>query len=57
MIYLDQNTEPDEIARTLWRELGPEACIIIATTLAIKSTGLNTFVLDVSGLTEVNNEF
>ena len=23
MIYLDQHAEPNEIARTLWRELGP----------------------------------
>ena len=52
MIYLDQHAEPNEIARTLWRELGPKACIVIATTLAIRSTGLNTFVLDVSGLEE-----
>ena len=24
MIYLDQYAEPNEIARTLWRELGPQ---------------------------------
>ena len=27
MIYLDQHAEPNEIARTLWRELGPQTCI------------------------------
>ena len=52
MIYLDQHSEPNEIARTLWRELGPEACLAIAITIATRSTELRTFVIDVSGLTE-----
>lgn len=50
MIYLDQDNEPNEIARTLWRELGPEACIAIALTIATRTTELTTFVIDVSGL-------
>ncbi len=33
MIYLDQHAEPKDIARTLWRELGPQLCILIATAL------------------------
>jgi len=36
MIYLDQHAEPNEIARTLWRELGPQTCIAIASTLAVR---------------------
>jgi len=52
MIYLDQHTEPNEIARTLWRELGPEKCLAIAITIATRSTEFTTFVIDVSGLTE-----
>jgi hypothetical protein len=55
VIYVDQDAEPNEIARTLWRELGPEACIVIATTLAERSTGLNTFVIDVSGLESITD--
>jgi hypothetical protein len=33
MIYLDQRAEPSDIARTLGRELGPQACIAIADSL------------------------
>ena len=33
MIYLDQHAEPSDIARTLWRELGPQLCIAIALSL------------------------
>lgn len=33
MIYLDQHAEPAEIARTLWRQLGPQLCITIAVAL------------------------
>ncbi len=36
MIYLDQHSEPNEIAGILWRELGPQACIAIASTLAAR---------------------
>jgi hypothetical protein len=36
MIYLDQHSEPNEIASTLWREFGPQACIAIASTLAAR---------------------
>jgi hypothetical protein len=54
MIYVDQDAEANEIARTLWRELGPNICIAIATTIAARCTGLNTFVIDVSGLEETN---
>ena len=39
MIYLN-HTEPNEIVRTLWRELGPEACLAIAITIATRSTKL-----------------
>jgi hypothetical protein len=28
MIYVDPNTQPNEFARMLWRELGPTACIV-----------------------------
>lgn len=49
MIYLDQHAEPSDIVRTLWRELGPQACIAIAITLATRSTGLD---IDLSGLSE-----
>jgi hypothetical protein len=52
VIYLDRHTEPNEIARTLWRELGPQLCLEIAITIATRSTELRTFVIDVSGLTE-----
>ena len=51
MIYLVQH-DPNDIARTLWRELGPEACIAIALTIAARTTELQTFVIDVSGLKE-----
>jgi hypothetical protein len=50
MIYLDQHAEPNEIARTLWRELGPQLCILIATAL-VNRDGLPT-VVDLSGLEE-----
>ena len=33
MIYLDQHAEPNEIASTLWRELGSQTCIAIALSL------------------------
>ena len=33
MIYLNQHAEPSDIARILWRELGPQLCILIATAL------------------------
>jgi hypothetical protein len=56
VIYVDQSAEPNEIARTLWHELGPEACIGIATTLAARSTGLSTFVLDLTGLEETTTD-
>jgi hypothetical protein len=56
MIYVDQHAEPDEIARTLWRELGPQLCLEIAITIATRSTQLQAYVIDVSGLTEVNDE-
>jgi hypothetical protein len=36
MIFLDQQAEPNDIARTLWRELGPQTCIAIASTLAAR---------------------
>ena len=36
MIYLDQHAEPNEIASTLWRELGLQTCIAIASTLAVR---------------------
>ena len=36
MIYLDQHAEPNDIARTLWRELGPQTCMAIASTLAAR---------------------
>ena len=52
MIHLDQHDPPNEIARTFWRELGPEACIAIALAVVTRSTELQTFVIDVSGLTE-----
>ena len=48
MIYLD-HSEPNEIARTLWRELRPETCLAIAITIATRSTELRTFVIDVRG--------
>jgi hypothetical protein len=54
MIFLDHGAEPNEIARTLWRELGPNICIAIATTIAARCTGLSTFVIDVSGLEEMD---
>ena len=38
MIYLDQHAEPNEIARTLWRELGPQTCIAIVSTLAARAS-------------------
>ena len=30
MIFLDQHAEPSDIARTLWKELGPQLCLEIA---------------------------
>ena len=36
MIYVDQDAAPSDIARTLWRELGPQTCIAIASTLAAR---------------------
>ena len=48
MIYV--NAEPSDIARTLWRELGPQLCLEIAITLATRSTQLQAFVIDVSEL-------
>ena len=38
MIYLDQHAEPNDIARTLWRELGPQLCLEIAATIAVRSS-------------------
>jgi hypothetical protein len=54
MIYVDQNAQPSEIVRTLWRELGPEVCSSIALMIAARESRL--LVLDVSGLTEANDE-
>jgi hypothetical protein len=54
MIYVDQHAEPSDIARTLWRELGPQLCLEIAITIATRSTQLQACVID--GLTEVNDE-
>jgi hypothetical protein len=50
MIYLDQYAEPNEIARQLWRELGPQLCILIATAL-VNRDGLPA-IIEVSGLEE-----
>ena len=52
MIYLDQHAEPREIARTLWRELGPEACIAIVLMIAARESESRLLVLDLSGLEE-----
>jgi hypothetical protein len=38
MIYVDHDADPSEIARQLWRELGPQPCLEIAATIAIKSS-------------------
>lgn len=36
MLHLGEAAEPKQIARTLWRELGPQTCIAIASTLAAR---------------------
>ena len=46
MIHLDQHAEPNEIARTLWRELGPQTYIAIASTLAARVSE-QTLILEV----------
>ena len=46
MIYVDQHAEPIEIARTLGRELGPQTCIAIASTLAARVSE-QTLILEV----------
>jgi hypothetical protein len=38
MVYLDRDADPDEIARQLWRELGPQLCLEIAATIAMRSS-------------------
>jgi hypothetical protein len=52
MIYVDQHAEPKDIARTLWRELGPQLCILIATALVNRDC--LPAVIDLSGLEETN---
>ena len=51
MIYVDQNALPCDIARTLWRELGPQTCIAIALSLVEERP-----LLIINDLTEVNDE-
>jgi hypothetical protein len=51
-IFLDHNAEPNEMARTLWRELGPRACIELALSLAVRGDEQQTIILDSSGLEE-----
>ena len=46
MIHLDEAAEPNDIARTLWRELGPQTCIAIASTLAARVSE-QTLILEV----------
>jgi hypothetical protein len=38
MMYLDQNAELNEIALALWGELGPQLCLEIAATIAVRSS-------------------
>jgi hypothetical protein len=54
MIYVDQHAEPQDIARTLWRELGPEACITIALMIAVREEERRLLVLDLSGLEDID---
>ena len=51
MIYLDQHSEPKDIARTLWRELGPQTCIAIALSLVEERP-----LILIDDLTGVNDE-
>jgi hypothetical protein len=44
MIYVDQHAHPGEIARTLWRELGPQLCIAIA--VALVNRGSSPVIID-----------
>jgi hypothetical protein len=54
MIYVDQHAPPHEIARTLWRELGPQACIALALSLAVRGDEHQAVIIDLSGLEESN---
>jgi hypothetical protein len=54
MIFLDQHSEPNQIARTLWRELGPQLCLEIALTIATRSTQLRAYIIDASKLEEAD---
>jgi hypothetical protein len=43
MIYVDQSSPPDKIAR----DLGGRTGIVMASTLAARGAGLQTFIIDV----------
>ena len=51
VIYLDQHSEPKDIARILWRELGPQTCIAIALSLVEERP-----LLIINNLMGVNDE-
>jgi hypothetical protein len=54
MIFLNHTAPPNDIAKVLWRELGPQACIAVALLLAVRGDEQQAVFIDLSGLEESN---